>query len=425
MAQLKIGETINLQSGGNLKVLQELGEGGQGYVYKVKHNSGEEYALKWYKSPVDWMYANIGDLIAKGAPSDDFIWPQMLTTKKDSNFGYVMELRPPEYKDIIKGRQVVDFNNFNNPVLTRISVAMKICDALKKLHAIGLCFHDINDGGFFINPANGKVLICDCDNVTPEGEHSPISGKMRYMAPEIVMGESLPSKRTDYFSLSIILFLLLYGNHPFEGAKALNYPCYTTAVEKEVYGKTAIFICDPKNDSNRPVKNIHTNVLNWWQFYPNTLNDAFVRAFGTVAITTPDKRMRETEWITVLSRTRDLLVRCSCGEETFARKEGCPFCNKSLGIPFGLKLGDKKIPVSPGKFLYANNTKIGGNVFEEVGQVVLNKKTGQVGIKNISNTEEWAIFNSDKIETVKNGGIVILTKGIQITFSSDIIATVI
>ena len=424
MAQLKIGENIQLQSGGSLTVLQELGEGAQGHVYRVKHNSGKEYALKWYKKPDSWMFSNIGNLITKGAPSDDFIWPQMLTNKRDGYFGYVMDLRPTSYKDIIKGKMVVDFNQFSNPDLTRISVAIKICEALKKLHANGLCFHDINDGGFFINPANGKVLICDCDNVTPEGDRSPISGKMRYMAPEIVMGNLLPSKRTDYFSLSVILFLLLYCNHPFEGAKALSYPAFTPAVEKEVYGQNAVFVCDPLNDCNRPVKNIHTNVLKYWDFYPKTLNEAFVKAFSKESILNPMSRMRDTEWINTLCRTRDLLVKCGCGNETFARKDGCHFCKKPLSIPFGLQINGQKIPISSGKSIYSSNTIIGGNIFEEAGQVLVNKKTGQLGIKNNSSTE-WAIFDSGRIETIKNGGIVILNKDMKITFSNDITATVI
>jgi serine/threonine protein kinase len=424
MAQLKKGEKINLQCGGSITVLDELGQGGQGYVYKVKHDSGKEYALKWYISPSEWMYNNIGKLIEKGAPSDDFLWPQMLTCKNDGFFGYVMELRSSDYKDIIKGRQVVDFNKFANPVLTKITVAMRICDALKKLHANGLIFYDLNDGGFFINPANGKVLICDCDNVSPLGE-SNMGGMMRYKAPEIVEGISEANKQTDYFSLSVILFLLLYGNHPFEGAEALNYPCYTTAIEKKIYGQNAVFICDPDNESNRPVKNIHTNVLKWWQFYPKTLNDAFVKAFSKDAITNPQKRIRETEWIDVLCRTRDLLVKCNCGEETFARKEGCFFCYNALNIPFGLKINDRKIPIASGKSLYASNTTESNvNIFEETGQVLSNKKTGQIGIKNISN-QEWATNNSGKIETIKNGNILILNKGMQITFSNDIIANVI
>jgi len=423
MAQLKIGEKIKLQSGGNITVLGELGQGGQGYVYKVKHDSGKEYALKWYKFPTDWMYQNIGKLIAKGAPSADFLWPQMLTCKVGDYFGYVMELRSSDFKDIIKGGQVVDFNKFSNPILTKITVAMKICDALKKLHADGLIFYDLNGGGFFINPANGKVLICDCDNVSPLGE-SNMGGMMRWKAPEIVEGKSQANKQTDYFSLSVVLFVLLYENHPLEGAKSLSYPCYTPKVEKEVYGQNAVFICDPTDNSNRPVKNIHTNVLNWWKFCPKTLNEAFERAFSKEAILNPAKRIRETEWINIIVRIRDLLVKCSCGEETFARKEGCFFCNNSLNIPFGLEISGQKIPITSGKFLYASNITIGGNPFEEAGQGLVNKKTGQIGIKNLS-SNQWATNNSGKIETIKNGDILILNKGMQIIFSNDITANVI
>jgi len=428
MTQLKKGDIIKLQSGQSITVMEELGEGGQGYVYRVKHDSGKEYALKWYKSPYnsDWMYNNIGKLIAKGAPSNDFIWPQMLTNKMDSFFGYVMELRSPEYKDIIKGRKVVDFNKFSNPVLTKITAAMKICDALKKLHANGLIFYDLNDGGFFINPADGKVLICDCDNVCPLGQ-SDMGGKMRYNAPEIVEGKSKANKQTDYFSLSVILFLLFYGNHPFEGAKALQYPCYTPAVEKEIYGQNAVFVYDPVNDCNRPVRSIHTNVIKFWQFYPKTLNEAFIKAFSKDAITNPDNRIRETEWINILCRTRDLLVKCgSCGEETFVRKEGCFFCHHPLNIPFGLNINDRKIPIFQGKFLYASDTtgETGDKVFEETGRVVTNKGTSQMGIRNIS-TNQWAINSSDKIETFNNGDVLILNKGEEIIFSNDIKATVI
>ena len=424
MAQLKKGEKIKLQSGGNVTVLESLGEGGQGYVYKVKHDSGKDYALKWYKSPTDWMYKNISKLIAKGAPSNDFLWPQMLTRKYGDYFGYVMELRSPDYKDIMKSRKIIDFNQFSNPVLTRITVAMKICDALKRLHADGYVFYDLNDGGFFINPANGKVLICDCDNVSPLGE-SNMGGMMRFKAPEIVEGKSQANKQTDYFSLSVILFLLLYANHPFEGAKALNYPCYTPKIEKEVYGQNAVFICDPTDNSNRPVENIHVNVLKWWKFYPKTLNQAFERAFSKETIRNPTKRIRAAEWISdIFVRTRDLLIKCSCGAETFAIKEGCFFCNKPLSIPLGLEINGQKTPISKGKFIYASTITIGGDPFEEAGQCLVNKNTGQVGIKNLS-SNQWATNDLGKIETIEKEEILILNKGAQITFSNDITATVI
>ena len=41
MTQLKKGSNVKLQCGGSITVSDELGEGGQGYVYKVKHDSGK------------------------------------------------------------------------------------------------------------------------------------------------------------------------------------------------------------------------------------------------------------------------------------------------------------------------------------------------------------------------------------------------
>ena len=62
----------------------------------------------------------------------------------------------------------------------------------------------MNDGNFFINPNNGKVLICDNENVAPNGTDTGILGKPRYMAPEIVLGKKMPDNLTDRFSMSAV-----------------------------------------------------------------------------------------------------------------------------------------------------------------------------------------------------------------------------
>ena len=41
------GDKIRISVGGEAEVLEKLGEGGQGEVYRVKY-AGSEYALKWY-----------------------------------------------------------------------------------------------------------------------------------------------------------------------------------------------------------------------------------------------------------------------------------------------------------------------------------------------------------------------------------------
>ena len=97
--KFKKNDTIDLDLGSNkATVIEEIGRGGQGVVYRVSLN-GKEYALKWYlKAPKKSFYENLKQNIAKGAPDKTFLWPLFLTNKDSSgSFGYIMELRPPEY----------------------------------------------------------------------------------------------------------------------------------------------------------------------------------------------------------------------------------------------------------------------------------------------------------------------------------------
>jgi predicted Ser/Thr protein kinase len=47
MAELKSGTLVDLTCGGQVKVIKELGRGGQGVVYLCEFQ-GNKYALKWY-----------------------------------------------------------------------------------------------------------------------------------------------------------------------------------------------------------------------------------------------------------------------------------------------------------------------------------------------------------------------------------------
>jgi serine/threonine protein kinase len=108
-------------------------------------------------------------------------------------------------------------------------------NALWQLHKRGDSYRDINNGTFFIDPATGRVLICDNDNVSPYGANPCIMGKSRWMAPEIVTRQSEPDKQSDQFSLAVVLFRLLFLNHPLEGSYS-SPPCMTRVLEKKYYG---------------------------------------------------------------------------------------------------------------------------------------------------------------------------------------------
>ncbi|MDO4170234.1 MAG: protein kinase, partial [Lachnospiraceae bacterium] len=102
MKELHLGQKIRTISGGELEVLEKLGEGGQGIVYKVEYN-GRQLALKWYfvnklKNPKRF-YKNLQKNVQKGAPTSAFLWPLEVTEYFEGSFGYLMELCPSEYKE--------------------------------------------------------------------------------------------------------------------------------------------------------------------------------------------------------------------------------------------------------------------------------------------------------------------------------------
>jgi len=164
------GHKVPLANGADAKIIEKLGEGGQGVVYRVSVG-GKEYALKWYhKGAVQnarKFYANLENNIKKGAPTKAFLWPQYLTKKHNDSFGYVMELRPGNFREFSEFLLAkVHFASLT----AAVNAALNITNGFRQLHRNGFSYQDLNDGNFFIDPATGEVLICDNDNVAPYGE---------------------------------------------------------------------------------------------------------------------------------------------------------------------------------------------------------------------------------------------------------------
>lgn len=349
MNYLKKEESIKLTDGRTAVVRNLLGEGAQGVVYKVDVN-GEEKAMKWYKKmPPKTFVQNLQKNIKMHAPSPVFLWPEAIAKEAADGVGYIMPLKSPDCYEFSKFRMTkVRFSSFR----AIIEVAMKLCDAFKLLHANGLSYQDLNDGGFFINPVTGDVAVCDCDNVFPHGENSGILGKARYMAPEVVLGKTLPNSYSDRFSLSVILFMLFCLDHPFEGFNVVKHPCLTEAIEQRLFGKDICFIFDPHNACNRPVRGIHRNVLTIWPLLPQVLKDAFTSEFSRSKLDNPPERMTEMQWIDIFMSLSDHLVKCpNCGDEVFAYEGmGClnSRCRQKVDVKYRLEGGGRSIPLLKG-----------------------------------------------------------------------------
>lgn len=421
MAELSVGTQVRLRNNTTCTIKKELGRGGQGIVYLVDYKGGE-YALKWYIMEYgSAFYDNLERNVNKGAPSPSFLWPEAITERQFGSFGYLMKLRPKGYEEV--GSYLLARAKFVS-VDAMIEACLQICTAFQQLHALGYSYQDMNDGNFFINPHNGDVLICDNDNVAPNGVNMGIAGKSGYMAPEIVEKEALPNRYTDYFSQSVILFLLFFMNRPFEGAKAISCPCMNERAERILNGKSSIFIMDPNDRSNAPVKGLHTNVLRRWPYAPEILRNAFVETFSREAIQTPQKRIMDRKWQEIFTQVRSQYVVCPhCGKKTFIepdRNSTCTECGKTIVRPVCLKVGHYRIPLVPGQHIYLSQASLSDDYATVVGTVIRNKKNPDLwGIKNESSIQWTASLPSGEVKLVESGGAMPVRAGLKIRLTKD------
>jgi len=425
MPGLAKGDIIRLKNGNTAVICSKLGEGGQGSVFLTEIN-GKQYALKWYhkgmvKEP-DVFYRNLQNNIEQGSPSETFVWPLFLTEKNDSEFGYVMDLLPSSYKC------------FTDFLLTKekfasisvvVNAALNITNAFRELHRSGFSYQDLNDGNFFIEPKTGDVLICDTDNVAPYGEALGIAGKARYMAPEVVRNISAPDVMTDRFSLSVILFRLLFLDHPLEGKRTLC-PCLTEKLEQKFYGVSPLFIYDPNDNSNAPVRGVHCNVIRLWKFYPKFIKDKFIYSFSQECLQGSQRRLTDNDWQIAFTRLRDCIITCPCGSETFidlkADSSVCINCGRSIPKPPVLKSKKYAAALFPGNKLYRCHTEEDNDDYTQpTASVVRSKNRPDVwGLRNLSDNTWNVTLKDGKSAEVPKGKVQIIVNAKSIDFGDCI-----
>ncbi len=447
MRELKVGERIAMESGGEAVVSRELGRGGQGIVYLVRYK-GKDYALKWYfisriKDPKAFR-DNLRKNIKDGAPNDQFIWPLFLTEcKKNGAFGYLMNVAPRGYEsftDIYNGYRWEKPLRKGQPARKipvrfasldiMITAAINIVKAFRALHLCGKSYQDLNDGGFFIDTKTGHVLVCDCDNVAADGDNFGIGGMPGFMAPEVVKGIAKPDVLTDRYSLAVVLFKLFFRGDPLEGSKVLKCVVMTEENDLIHYGKDPVFVYDPNNASNRPVKGVHDNVIRLWQIYPEFIRQAFTISF-TFGIQEPNARIIEKNWIQMLIQLKLDIVHCTCGRVTFSaafEKTGehtltCDRCGSTI---YTLGVNGLELPLMQGAKLYRCLTEKNNDDFQTVtGEVIENRlKKGLFGIKNLSRQTWKATFPDGSVREVGPGKGAPIWKGLKMEFADGVKAEI-
>jgi DNA-binding helix-hairpin-helix protein with protein kinase domain len=424
---LKTGQTIrgtSSQTSG--RIGRFLGAGGQGEVYEAELN-GKPVALKWYYPnwATDEQQKALGTLVRMGAPSNKFLWPTELASATNaSGYGYVMPLREQRFKgivDMMKRRIEPSFR-------TLATVGLELSHSYLQLHAKGLCYRDISFGNAFFDPDSGEILICDNDNVAIDNQSKGgIYGTPRFMAPEIVRGDAMPSTQTDLFSLSVLLFYMFMMHHPLEGKQELAIKCLDLPAMKKLYGTEAVFIFDPLDLSNAPDPRHHKNALVFWSVYPGFLRELFTQAF-TDGIRDPQHgRVRESKWRATMVRLRDAITYCAhCGAENFhdadavdGRLGCCWSCKQKLRLPPRIRIARNFVVLNHDTLLFPHHVddEKKYDFTRPVAAVTRHPTDPNIwGLKNVSE-QSWSSTNSrGEVKDVLPGRSVSLALGTRINF---------
>lgn len=411
------------------KVELFLGGGGQGEVYKADLG-GKKVALKWYfpSQATPQQRAALETLVKMGAPNDKFLWPLDLTLAENvPGFGYYMPLREPRFKgivDLMKRRIEPTFRAL-------AKAGFILADSYLQLHAKGLCYRDISFGNVFFDPDTGDTLICDNDNVAVDKRQQVgVLGTPRFMAPEVVRGEALPSTQTDLYSLAVLLFYMFIVHHPLEGKRETAIKCLDLPAMNQLYGTDPLFIFDPNDDSNRPLRGYHDNALDFWPIYPQFLRELFTRAF-TVGLKDPQARVRESEWRGAMTQLQDAIFYCArCGAENFydgdalrttGKLSPCWNCHSELLLPPRIRIGKQLVMLNHDTQLFPHHVD-DSRLYDfsaPIAEIVRNPQNPNIwGLKNLS-TQKWVITRQDaSTQDVEPGRSVTLQTGIRINFGA-------
>ncbi|NIM90715.1 MAG: protein kinase [Candidatus Aminicenantes bacterium] len=201
------------------EIIEELGKGGMGKVYRVFDKKIEgEVALKLVKPEIAAEKRTIerfrNELKTAREIAHRNVCRMYDLNEEKGTYYITMEYVPGEdLKSSIRRFGQI-------PVGKTISIAKQVCEGLSEAHRLGVVHRDLKPNNIMIDK-EGNARIMDFGiarsikgkGITGAGV---MIGTPEYMSPEQVEGKDV-DQRSDIYSLGIILYEMSTGRVPFEG----------------------------------------------------------------------------------------------------------------------------------------------------------------------------------------------------------------
>ncbi|HSE43291.1 MAG TPA: serine/threonine-protein kinase, partial [Acidobacteriota bacterium] len=228
MSSLQSGQTVL-----HYKIVEKIGEGGMGEVYKAEDlKLGRQVALKLL-SPESHDKKSKSRLLQEARAASALNHPNIVTIhsiEESDGFDFIV-------MEYVEGQTLKSLIDSGTLEISRLlDIGAEVADALFAAHSAGFIHRDIKPSNILVSSrGQAKILDFGLAKLVPiSDEHFSVEqtmskltktgiivGTVAYMSPEQTRGEPLDF-RTDIFSLGAVLYQAATGKVPFSGPSVLS-----------------------------------------------------------------------------------------------------------------------------------------------------------------------------------------------------------
>ena len=209
---------------GRFQVIEELGKGGMGRVYKVyDEKTREKIALKLLKPEIaadKQAIERFGNELrfARKISHRNVCRMYDLGEEKGTHFITMEYVSGEDLKSMLQMMGQLSSGQI-------VSIGKQVCDGLAEAHSLGVVHRDLKPQNIMIDKS-GNAKIMDfgiARSIREKGITGAgiMIGTPEYMSPEQTEAKDI-DQRSDIYSLGIILYEMATGHVPFEGETALS-----------------------------------------------------------------------------------------------------------------------------------------------------------------------------------------------------------